>query len=378
MKKNFQYVIFTILVLFLVVSCKTKGPIVIREKEYVLISNYCSLNDFSFNPNDLLNSDEVSLNNILIDENDTVSKELILNKNIINSPDKKYYVEYSYVPSRNNFFAGTCNANIYNKDKILITIIKNVRQHEAVLWFKDFVIFEGYGNEFSRKVILDLNTGFVKEIGLIANSFLIGKSISSAFYESYTAGAMIGTAKTSTKYSVIRLSKNDASVVYEANNNQSPFLYNDNISVIYNSVTDSFNLFLDKTLKFKFKSSADKILFDKLNCDSSNYVLINNSIYKIDNGYKQLSALRAISNKKLDIIKDFRVLDNKVIFQSLHKITEVDVSDLGEYTTKNKMTFNIKDTNFAGDKSFSGYISEFGILDIKSQMITYPILKIIK
>jgi hypothetical protein len=138
--RNLLKLIFLILT-FLAISSKTKGPIVIKEKELIKIKDYCSQDDFTFSANDILNSDEISLNNISFDNDDSIIKELRLNKNKIYSPDGKYYIQFSFVPSSTLTYTGSCNATVYKNDNILVSLLKDVRQHEKVLWFKDFIIF---------------------------------------------------------------------------------------------------------------------------------------------------------------------------------------------------------------------------------------------
>ena len=61
MNKRLLELVLTTLILFYAVSCKTKAPIVVKEKEYIIITNYCQLTDFIFNANDLLDFDGIGL-----------------------------------------------------------------------------------------------------------------------------------------------------------------------------------------------------------------------------------------------------------------------------------------------------------------------------
>ena len=291
------------------------------------------------------------------------------------SPDilvDKFFILFSFVPSRNFSFSGTCDATIYNKDKALISIIRNVLHNEKVLWFKDYVIFEGNENGFSRKIILDLNSGFSKEVGVLGFFGLIGKSTTSAFYKSYKDGAILGTTRLNSKYSVVSLSINQSNQVYTGNDNKIPYFYTDSVSIIYIPKIDSFKLFMKSNLKLSFNSNVTSIPFDKSNFDSTLYLLINTfKIYKINSNFRLLSNIRP-SNKKMDGIMEFQVIGNKVLFKTLKDITEQDLSSTGDYITKNNLKFNIKDTELAISKKFGCCVSEFGIFDIKSQKIYYP------
>jgi hypothetical protein len=206
---------------------------------------------------------------------------------------------------------------------------------------------------------------------------LIGKSPVSAFYKSCKPGATLGTTTLRTKNSVLRLSKNSSSQLFAANDILVPYFYDEGVSIIYNSVIGSFNLYIDLVLKLNFKSNTTSIAFDKSNYDSTIYVLIKNSkIYKINNNLTMLSVFKS-AGKKLDLIKEFRVVGNTVLFESLHKITNYDITSSGKYMTKNKFSFKIIDSEFACTPKFEGYVTEFGILDITTQTIYYPQLKVL-
>ena len=61
---------------------------------------------------------------------------------------------------------------------------------------------------------------------------LLGKSYNAAFYESMVAGATIGRTKLTSKYSVVRVSKDLVTQVHETNNNLFPFFYDENASIL--------------------------------------------------------------------------------------------------------------------------------------------------
>jgi hypothetical protein len=370
--------VLTTMILFSIISCKTKAPIVVKEKEYIIITNYCQVTDFIFNANDMLDFDGLSLNNFSVDEIDSSIAQIILNKNVLYSPDKQYYIEFKFVPAQNDFLIGTCNAEIYTADTVLISIIKNVYQNEKVLWLKDFIIFEGYGNEFTRKIIVDLKTGYSKELAMMGHFVLLGKSSSAAFYESMVAGATIGPTKLTTKYSVVRVSKDIVTQVHETNNSLFPFFYNENVSIFYNAIADSFNLYLDNKFEYSFQASTNSFPFDQLRNDSITYVLIKNVLYKISNNCRRLAAIYPRTKSKIDAITEFRVLGNKVLFISRPEISNKDVSPDGLYTTKNNVTFNVREARYLSQtKTFSGFVSEFGIFDLSDNSIHYPQIMIV-
>ena len=126
MNKKLLELVLTTLILFYAVSCKTKAPIVVKEKEYIIITNYCQLTDFIFNANDLLDFDGISLNSFSIDENESSINQLILHNNVLYSPDNQFYIEFKFIPAQNELGVGTCNAEIYSADTVLISIIISV------------------------------------------------------------------------------------------------------------------------------------------------------------------------------------------------------------------------------------------------------------
>jgi hypothetical protein len=91
-----------------------------------------------------------------------------------------------------------------------------------------------------------------------------------------------------------------------------------------------------------------------------------------------LAAIYPRSKGKIDAINEFRVLGNKVLFISRPEISDKDVSHDGLYTTKNNVTFNVREARYLSlTKSFSGFVSEFGIYDLSDNSIHYPQIKIV-
>jgi len=378
MNKKLLELALTTFILFAAISCKTKAPMVVKEKEYVIITSYCQVNDFIFNADDMFDFDGISLNNFSIDENDSSIAQLFLHKNVLHSPDNQYYIEFKFIPARNDFLVGTCNAEIYTADTVLISIVKNIYQNETVLWFKDFIIFEGYGNEFTRKIILDLKTGYSKELAMMGHFVLLGKSSNAAFYEAMVAGATIGQTKLTSKYSIVRVSKDMVTQVHETNNSMFPFFYNESVSIFYNAVADSFNLYLDNKFEYSFKANTSSFPFDQLRNDSINYVLIKNVLYKISNDRRRLATIYPRSKGKIDAIYEFRVLGNKVLFESRPEISNKDVSSDGSFKTKNNVTFNVRESRYLSlTTTFKGFVSEFGVYDLRNNSIHYPQIKIV-
>lgn len=378
MNKKLLELVLTTLILFYAVSCKTKAPIVVKEKEYIIITNYCQLTDFIFNANDLLDFDGISLNSFSIDENDSSISQLILHNNVLYSPDNQYYIEFEFIPAQNELGVGTCNAEIYSADTVLISIIRNVRANEKVLWFKDFLIFDGFGNQFTRKIILDLKTGYSKELAMMGHFVLLGKSYNAAFYESMVAGATIGRTKLTSKYSVVRVSKDLVTQVHETNNNLFPFFYDENASIFYNSIVDSFNLYLNKNFEYSFKANTSIFPFDQLRYDSITYVSIKNILYKISDDCKRIAAIYPRTNNEIKAIDEFRVLGNKVLFKSRPEISNKDLSKDGLFTTKNNITFNVREgRDLTLSKTFTVFVSEFGVYDLNDNSIHYPEIKIV-
>ncbi len=378
MNKRLLELVLTTLILFYAVSCKTKAPIVVKEKEYIIITNYCQLTDFIFNANDLLDFDGISLNSFSIDENDSSINQLILHNNVLYSPDNQFYIEFKFIPAQNELGVGTCNAEIYSADTVLISIIRNVRANEKVLWFKDFLIFDGFGNQFTRKIILDLKTGYSKELAMMGHFVLLGKSYNAAFYESMVAGATIGRTKLTSKYSVVRVSKDLVTQVHETNNNLFPFFYDENASIFYNSIADSFNLYLNKNFEYSFKANTSIFPFDQLRYDSITYVSIKNILYEISDDCKRIAAIYPRTNNKIKAIDEFRVLGNKVLFKSRPEISNKDLSKDGLFTTKNNITFNVREgRDLSPSKTFTVFVSEFGVYDLNDNSILYPEIKIV-
>ena len=134
---------FLILFLSVLYSCNPTQQTVI-QKEVVVISDYCSLGDFIFSAEDLINN-SIYLESVIPGTLHTGQAGLKLHKNILLSPDKSYYVEFRFVQSNYSESTGKCEVRVYKKDKSLIAIIKKANPWEQVFWFSDFVIFNGFG-----------------------------------------------------------------------------------------------------------------------------------------------------------------------------------------------------------------------------------------
>ncbi|NTV37059.1 MAG: hypothetical protein HGA53_08905, partial [Anaerolineaceae bacterium] len=204
------------------------------------------------------------------------------------------------------------------------------------------------------------------------------KSPDAAYYTTNTPGARLDTIKVSSKYSVLRVSKHTVNqAYYRTDESLYPYLFNESVSVIYDSSKDSFNIYLEHGKKYIFKANTIEVPFDESNYESTTYFVINRSkIYKTDEKLNLLCDLRLI-NKELYSIDDFQVVGNLVLFKSDVKVTNKDIPISGEYVTRNGLSFNPNDSFLGRAGTFLVFVTEFGILDLENQTIFYPPVNII-
>ena len=349
-------------------------------------------------PNLHINGVQNYINSITKNPCDTI----IYIENIRYSDDRKYFINYNSIDDKNK-----PKGILYNIEGKLISKFNNLEINEKAIWFRDFLILDGYSYPNPEKTIVSFKSGTKKKLKSKHWFQYIGKDDNKAFFISTSFDNRIGLNWIKDFHSIISIDKKKVELV--KSNDCLDFRW---LRKNYNNLGLHIEYFSNDTL-YHYEYFDNKYLIRTLRKDKfidedsiiEAGILLNNNILSRLNDFKNIFDTDIYSNDERKFIKitdteiyelkedsiemifDFNDIVNEFGFGSWIReyriekeflIFNIQASSLDLYFQNEDLPkTRITKNGLESPTSIYGYHT-IGIINLKTNEIYYPEIQIIK
>jgi len=292
------------------------------------------------------------------------------------SPCGNYYVDFKQKKVL-SIKIKRCFAELYDKSGKKLLKIKKVDNREPVIWFDNFLIFDG-SNKLHRKILINFEDFAETIFKIDSKDYLVGRSLNKAYYTNNTDYFSVNDNTIEHKNSVFSIGV-DGFKIEKVNYNPNDYyyFYNETNSIVLNSGIDSLTIYNNNKVISRKKTYSSTLPFDMISSSpDSCFLVCSKDIYLLGKGkFDKFLELKDLGLNNT-MIEDIAVVDNNILFMSKQKITESNIMNKS-FETKNGLMFLVKGTKY-GEwiKKFEKY-NEFGIISLDNKTVKYPELQII-